>query len=660
MNLRIKRKKAFSIVGAAVAAALFFAGIPARSADPVSLGQVPVPEPRNLARFVSDKNAAIRLGKALFWDMQAGSDGKTACATCHFHAGADGRTRNTVHAGANGFFDGVEPNGELVTGDFPFVRFENSEDRTSQRFARDDRVGSQGVVKTRSLGVVEEAAVEPGRIVRNSGFARNGRNVRQATGRNAPTVINSIFNFASFWDGRANHFFNGVNPFGIMDTEARIFIDSGGALVPISLTSDLENNPFALDNASVASQAMAPPLSDVEMAWIGRSWPEIGRKLLSLRPLAGQEVHPQDSRLLVARHGSGKGLDTTYAAMIQAAFRPEFWSSGERIDGFSQMEQNFSLFFGLAIQLYQATLVSDQTPFDRFLEGDVTAMSESARLGMNLFFSGGTACAMCHIGPELTGASVGFARAPGEAGLIELMAMGDGALANYDIGFYNIGVVPTGDDPGRGGRITLNGKNMPISFTGQHFERGTLPFTPIAQPGCVNDFLADPPTICPPAADAVVRQAVNGAFKTPGLRNVELTGPYMHDGGMATLMQVVDFYTRGGNFHEENIENLDPFIDTIGELQGNEARQRELVDFLLALTDERVRWERAPFDHPQLRVPNGHVDRLSGNPKRSRSLDDDLIEVPAVGRFGRTEAQGPLRPFLAPADMSNAEFHYQP
>jgi hypothetical protein len=325
------------------------------------------------------------------------------------------------------------------------------------------------------------------------------------------------------------------------------------------------------------------------------------------------------------------------------------------------MEQNFSLFFGLAVQLYEATLVADQTPFDRFLQGDTQAMSESAQNGWAIFQSGGAGCFNCHIGPELTGASVTQARAPGEAGLIELMAMGNDELANYDIGFYNISATPTGDDPGRGGRVTLNGQSMPLSFTGQWFERATLPFTPIAQPGCVNNFLAEPPTICPPTADTITRQAVNGAFKTPGLRNVELTGPYMHDGGMATLMQVVDFYTRGGNFHDENLADLDPFIDTIGQLQGNEQGQRELVDFLLALTDERVRWEQAPFDHPQLIVPDGHEESIMGNPKRTRVLTDRLREIPAVGAGGRL-AQGlpPLRPVLAPEGLSSTQFHYQP
>lgn len=638
-------------------------------ASAVLLGgvEVPVPEPVNLGRFVADKDAAIRLGKALFWDMQLGSDGQTACASCHFHAGTDSRDRNTLHRGGDSKFgNGKHPNAALGQNDFPFVQFANEVDRTSARTERDDRVGAQGVTKTQFLGITPGHDVDAGRALRDDTFHRQGRNTRQSTGRNAPTVINAVFNFSNFLDGRAHHFFNGVDPFGPLNTQARVYLNTGNGLAAQSLTGDLTTNPFALDNASLASQAVGPPLSDVEMSWVGRTWPEVGRKMLSLRPLAKQEVHSTDSRLGVLRHNSGKGLSpNTYASMVQAAFQPEWWNSSAQVDGYSQMEQNFSLFFGLAVQLYEATLIANQTPFDRFLAGDTTAMSESAQRGFGVFQSGGAACFACHVGPELTGASVSGARAPGEAGLIELMAMGNGALANYDIGFYNIAVTRTSEDLGRGGNAPFtmaNGQPMPLSFVGQHFAgAANLGFTPLAQPGCINNFLAEPPTICPPTTDVITRQAVNGAFKTPGLRNVELTGPYMHDGSMLTLMQVVDFYTRGGNFHDENIADLDPFINGFGQLRNDEARQRELVDFMLALTDERVRWEQAPFDHPQLLVPNGHEEQFTGNPKRSRVLVDRLLEIPAVGASGR-QAQGlpPLRPVMAPAGVDSTQFHYQP
>lgn len=52
-----------------------------------------VPEPSKLGDFIRDKQAAIAIGKALFWDMQVGSDNMTSCASCHFHAGADNRAK---------------------------------------------------------------------------------------------------------------------------------------------------------------------------------------------------------------------------------------------------------------------------------------------------------------------------------------------------------------------------------------------------------------------------------------------------------------------------------------------------------------------------------------------------------------------------------------
>jgi cytochrome c peroxidase len=642
------------------------AAAPARAQVPLSLDRVPVPEPANLLRFVADRPAAIRLGKALFWDMQLGSDGLTACASCHFSAGTDDRTRNTLHPGRDGAFQvaGARVNEDVGLADFPFHQLADPDDRFSARLrSLDDIAGAQGVPKTLLRRLVPGSAEERGRPLRGGVFEHAARNVRQVTARNAPSVVNAVFNFVNFWDGRANHYFNGVNPFGIMDVEARVLEHVGGALVPRSLVADLATNPYALDNASLASQAVGPPPNDVEMSWSGRTWPEIGRKLLPLAPLAKQAVHPADGVLRTLRSPSGKGLATTYAAMVRAAFRAEWWSGPPTADGFAHAEANFSLFFGLAVQLYEATLVSDDTPFDRFLRGNAAALSPRQLAGMSTFFSDGASCMFCHAGPELTATTRTQLLAPGEPGLVELMAMADGLLANYDIGFYDIGVRPTGEDPGRGGRVTLGGRSLPLAFTSQWFEHsdpatGPLPFPPIAQPGCVNDPFADPPNLCPPAEHPVTRQAVDGAFKVPGLRNVELTGPYMHNGGMATLMQVVDFYVRGGDFHEENLATLDPIVAGIRGLVGAEERKQELVEFLLALTDERVRDERAPFDHPQLFVPDGHDLRIAGDPKRTRVLADRLREIPAVGAAGRG-AQGlpPLRPYLAGEGVSSAEHH---
>ena len=60
---------------------------------------VPGPSASELNNLIRDKAATIALGKAFFWEMQFGSDGATACATCHFNAGADSRIMNQTDPG---------------------------------------------------------------------------------------------------------------------------------------------------------------------------------------------------------------------------------------------------------------------------------------------------------------------------------------------------------------------------------------------------------------------------------------------------------------------------------------------------------------------------------------------------------------------------------
>jgi len=75
-------------------------------------------------------------------------------------------------------------------------------------------------------------------------------------------------------------------------------------------------------------------------------------------------------------------------------------------------------------------------------------------------------------------------------------------------------------------------------------------------------------------------EADRGKFKTPSLRNIALTAPYMHDGSLRDLKQVMDFYIGGGNSHP----NLDKEIHTLDFLTGRE--RRDLVAFLNSLTGE--------------------------------------------------------------------------
>ena len=98
-----------------------------------------------------------------------------------------------------------------------------------------------------------------------------------------------------------------------------------------------------------------------------------------------------------------------------------------------------------------------------------------------------------------------------------------------------------------------------------------------------------------------------GAFKTPSLRNVDLTPPYMHNGRLLTLIDVLDFYDRGGDLQADPKFNPDKH-PAIVDLDMSEEDKFAVVFFLMSLTDDRVRYERGPFDHPSLIVVNGYLD----------------------------------------------------
>jgi cytochrome c peroxidase len=97
-----------------------------------------------------------------------------------------------------------------------------------------------------------------------------------------------------------------------------------------------------------------------------------------------------------------------------------------------------------------------------------------------------------------------------------------------------------------------------------------------------------------------------GSIKAPQLREVELTGPYFHNGGKLTLRQVIDFYVRGGDFPVTNSAHRDfNILNLNAEIQSDLSEEEKvaLVDYLLEFTDDRVRFERAPFDRPQMIIP---------------------------------------------------------
>ncbi|HLK52622.1 MAG TPA: cytochrome c peroxidase, partial [Candidatus Angelobacter sp.] len=464
--------------------------VPLRPLAPLS--SVPIPPVFGMEGILADKTAAIELGKALFWDMQAGSDDIQACASCHFNAGADSRANNEVNPGQAGgdntFQLGVPFNGSLGPnyhykagsadagfggyhdGDYPFRKLADVNDRFSVTSDVNDVSGSQGQFGLTNDTITVTQAVEhsigdgnPGLVdghrvtddSDNEGFTNgNGPprlptgkrgpannsgkststgsnnsqsgsknasgtivntnsvesttpvvdpvfsypseadptqriNTRRVTGRNTPSAVDAVFNFRNFWDGRAQNVCNGANPFGTRDKKNHL-------LVVDPVDGKLGPTQVNMVNSALCSQSLGPILSATEMSADNRNFHQVGKKLLARVPLAKQLVDPTDSVLGVFSKSPDRGLKTSYSALVQKAFQPEWWQFSQHIceaaDGtmtgtidpanfetcpagtsdYSLMEYNFSLFWGVAVQMYESTLVADQTPFDKYLEQQQT------------------------------------------------------------------------------------------------------------------------------------------------------------------------------------------------------------------------------------------------------------------------------------------------
>lgn len=156
---------------------------------------------------------------------------------------------------------------------------------------------------------------------------------------------------------------------------------------------------------------------------------------------------------------------------------------------------------GKAIASFERTIVSTESPFDRWIKGDEQAVGPDVKRGFAIFEGKGR-CAVCHQGFNFT-----------------------------DEGFHNIGVRDRGDSRDLG-----------------RFAQRALPL-------------------------------MDGAFKTPTLRDVSRTAPYMRNGIYKTLEEVVEHYDRGGDVKD----NLSPEIRPLGLTPREKA---DLVAFMEALTGE--------------------------------------------------------------------------
>ncbi len=185
-------------------------------------------------------------------------------------------------------------------------------------------------------------------------------------------------------------------------------------------------------------------------------------------------------------------------------FREAFGSDAVTIDRIAQ-----------AIATFERTVLSGNSPYDRFKAGDEKALTDSQKRGMTVFFSNNARCDSCHEGFNFT----------------------NGKYANVGIGMDR-----EKPDLGR--------------------------------------------------YEVTKQEADKGAFKTPTLREVAHTAPYMHDGSLTTLEEVVEHYNKGG------IKN--PWLhQDVRPLNLTDQEKKDLVEFLKALSGEGWQHIKPPTEFPK-------------------------------------------------------------
>lgn len=195
--------------------------------------------------------------------------------------------------------------------------------------------------------------------------------------------------------------------------------------------------------------------------------------------------------------------------------------------------------FAMAIAAFERTLVSGDSPFDRYMyAGEKNALSPEAVRGLEIYKGKGR-CSTCHV-------------------------IGDKYSLFTNNKFHNLGVSFSKVEPRM---FEIVNVFRVAAAKGQSLDESVLKGSDFSQLGRVLV------TITPTDLDS---KAI-GQFKTPTLRNVALTAPYMHDGSLATLEEVVELYNRG---NEKN-PRLDPLFKP---LNLTAPEKNDLVAFLKSLT----------------------------------------------------------------------------
>ena len=283
-----------------------------------------------------------------------------------------------------------------------------------------------------------------------------------------------------------------------------------------------EDNPLTRDKVELGRQLFSDPIlsRDKSLACAGCHEPERaftdGRTVS--RGVFGRKGTRHVPTLINRGYGRAFFWDGRISSLEEQVLQPiqdpkemdmTLKDVVERLRGDREYSELFQAVFGgipthvdlaNALASYVRTILSGNSPVDRYDTGEREALSQQERQGLGTFFSKGN-CWVCHFGPTFT-----------------------------DERFRNTGVA------WRDGELLDQGRYM---VTGKEEDRG--------------------------------------AFKVPTLREVARTAPYMHDGSLATLEEVIDFYNRGGN--------PNPYLDSeLLPLKLTSEEKQALISFLHALS----------------------------------------------------------------------------